>query len=357
MHPPLPFLFVGLATASTLTAQAKPPAMAPAAPTIAAAIYSTRGDDKVHLVSLPDLQPLAVYDAGAGAHELAISADGKWALGSAYGGPGKGHQPADNRVFVLDLPAGKRAHMVDLGATKRPNDIAFLGSTSEAVVTTEVPAQLLRLDAATGKFTAFALEHRTNHMLALSPDAKTCFVSHVLPGGITRFDLGTGTTKAHGALPDGAEGIACPGDGKHVWVGCNRSSKLVVVDNATLKIVHEVERDGFPLRVKGSPDGKYVAVSCPKSGEVVIYEAGDVSKASTLDLRKALGAEVAPTSLAFSGDSKLLLVVANGETDRVLAIDVGKLAIVADVPAAGPIADALAAGMVQAPPRAASATK
>ena len=194
-------------------------------------------------------------------------------------------------------------------------------------------------------------------MLALSPDAKTCFVSHVLPGGITRFDLGTGTTKAHGALPDGAEGIACPGDGKHVWVGCNRSSKLVVVDNATLKIVHEVERDGFPLRVKGSPDGKYVAVSCPKSGEVVIYEAGDVSKASTLDLRKALGAEVAPTSLAFSGDSKLLLVVANGETDRVLAIDVGKLAIVADVPAAGPIADALAAGMVQAPPRAASATK
>ena len=282
MHPPLPFLFVGLATASTLTAQAKPPAMAPAAPTIAAAIYSTRGDDKVHLVSLPDLQPLAVYDAGAGAHELAISADGKWALGSAYGGPGKGHQPADNRVFVLDLPAGKRAHMVDLGATKRPNDIAFLGSTSEAVVTTEVPAQLLRLDAATGKFTAFALEHRTNHMLALSPDAKTCFVSHVLPGGITRFDLGTGTTKAHGALPDGAEGIACPGDGKHVWVGCNRSSKLVVVDNATLKIVHEVERDGFPLRVKGSPDGKYVAVSCPKSGEVVIYEAGDVSKASTL---------------------------------------------------------------------------
>ena len=357
MHPPLPFLFVGLATASTLTAQAKPPAMAPAAPTIAAAIYSTRGDDKVHLVSLPDLQPLAVYDAGAGAHELAISADGKWALGSAYGGPGKGHQPADNRVFVLDLPAGKRAHMVDLGATKRPNDIAFLGRTSEAVVTTEVPAQLLRLDAATGKFTAFALEHRTNHMLALSPDAKTCFVSHVLPGGITRFDLGTDTPKAHGALPDGAEGIACPGDGKHVWVGCNRSSKLVVVDNATLKILHEVERDGFPLRVKGSPDGKYVAVSCPKSGEVVIYEAGDVSKARTLDLRQALGAEVAPTSLAFSMDSKLLLVVANGETDRVLAIDVGKLAIVADVPAAGPIADALAAGMVQAPPRAASATK
>jgi YVTN family beta-propeller protein len=328
------------------------PPSAPA-PTIAAVIYATRGSDQVHLLSLPDLQPLHSYDAGAGAHELAISADGRWALGSAYGGPGPGHQPVDNRVFVLDLPAGKRHRMIDLGASKRPNDLAFLGTTATAVATTEVPAQLLRLDAETGAVQAFPLTHQTNHMLALAPDHRSCFVSHVMPGGVTRFDLTTGTTSAHGALPVGAEGIACTGSGEELrlWIGCNRAGKLVVVDGATLKVLHELERPGFPLRVKAAPGGARVAVSCPMSGEVVLYDGKDPQQATTIDLRAQLEAKVQPTSIAFSPDGTQLLVVANGETDHVVAIDVATAKVTARVVAAGPIADALAAGRVQAPPK------
>jgi DNA-binding beta-propeller fold protein YncE len=320
-------------------------------PTIPAVLYSTRGDEKVHLLSLPELKPLHVYDAGAGAHELAISADGRYALGSAYGGPGQGHQPADNRVFVLDLPSGKRSRMVDLGASKRPNDLAFVGATTTALLTTEVPAQLVRLDAASGAFTAFALEHKTNHMLALAPDASACFVSHVLPGGVTRFDLATNKATAHAKLPDGAEGIACiaRGDRVQLWIGCNRSSKLVVVDAATLQVVHEVARDGFPLRVKASPDGAHVAVSCPLSGEVVLYDANDVSKAKSIDLGKELARKAAPTSLGFSPDGSQLLVVVAGDTQHLVALDTKTLQVTAKVEAAGPIADALVAGMVQAP--------
>lgn len=341
-------------------AQAPKPATPPTGPTpigtapaakatIAAAIYSTRGDEKAHLVSLPDLRPLAVYDAGAGAHELAISADGRWAIGSAYGGPGPRHQPADKRLYVLDLPSGTRKHLIDLGTSERPNDIAFVGSTSTAIVTTEKPAQLLRVDAALGTFTAFALEHRTNHMLALDPAATTCFVSHVLPGGLTRFDLATNRATAHLVLPDGAEGLCVGSDGKTVWVGCNRSDKLVLVDGETMRIAQEVPCPGFPLRVKRSPDGAHVAVSKPKSGEVALYDGKDATKVRVLDLTKALGGDCAPTSLAFAPDSRTLLVVANGEPDRLCAIDVATLRVVANVDAAGPIADALAAGMVQAP--------
>ncbi|MCU0862762.1 MAG: hypothetical protein MUC36_03130 [Planctomycetes bacterium] len=335
------------------------PAPQPATPpTIAAAIYSTRGDNMVHLLSLPDLQPLHSYDAGAGAHELAISADGRWALGSAYGGPGPGHQPADNRVFVLDLPAGKRHRIIDLGSSKRPNDLAFLGTTTTAVATTEVPAQLLRIDADSGVVEAFPLTHKTNHMLALAPDHRSCFVSHVMPGGVTRFDLTTGTTSAHGALPVGAEGIACTGAGAELrlWVGCNRAGKLVVVDGTTLQVLHELERPGFPLRVKASPDGAKVAVSCPLSGEVVLHDSKDPQQALTIDVSAQLGTKAQPTSIAFSPDGTQLLVVANGETDHVVAIDVASAKVTAKVVAAGKIADALAAGRVQAPPKPAGAS-
>lgn len=345
-----------VAAAQTPAAPVTPPreseALPPQSPpTVAAVLYSTRGDEKVHLLSLPELKPLHVYDAGAGAHELAISADGRYALGSAYGGPGKGHQPADHRVFVLDLPSGKRSRMVDLGASKRPNDLAFVGTTTTALLTTEVPAQLVHLDAATGAFTTFALEHKTNHMLALAPDGSACFVSHVLPGGVTRFDLATNKATAHAAVPDGAEGIACVARGERMqlWIGCNRSSKLVVVDAATLQVVHEVARDGFPLRVKASPDGAQVAVSCPLSGEVVLYDANDVTKAKSLDLGKELARKAAPTSLGFAPDGKQLLVVVDGDAQQIVAIDPKTVQVTAKVAAAGPIADALVAGMVQAP--------
>ncbi len=344
------FAFTAAVTvASAQRAAAEP---APPAPTISAALYATRGDEKVHLLALPGLQPVASYDAGAGAHELAISADGRFALGSAYGGPGKGHQPADNRVFVLDLPAGKRHRMIDLGATKRPNDIAFVGASATAVVTTEQPPQLLRLDAVTGAVEAFALEHRANHMLALAPDGRACFVSHVMPGGLTRFDLGRNAATGHAALAAGAEGIACVahGDGVHVWVGCARSDKLAVVDGKTLTVLHELDRGGFPFRVEASPDGARIAVSCPMSGEIVVYDAADPTRTpAVVDLRAHFDAPVSPTSIAWSPDGAQVIAVANGEPDRVVAIDAATAKVTAQIDAAGPIADALAAGRVQPP--------
>jgi hypothetical protein len=115
--------------------------------------------------------------------------------------------------------------------------------------------------------------------------------------------------------------------------------------------VHEVERPGFPLRVKASPDGKRVAVSCPKSGEVVVYESADPKRVTVVDLRAQLEAEVMPTSIAWSPDSKHLIAVANGKPDYIVAIDAATAKVTAKVEAAGPIADALAAGRVQLPAR------
>lgn len=340
---PRPHSFAPFLLAPILLAQAPTP---PA--TVPAAIYSTRGDDRVHLVSLPDLQPLHTYDAGAGAHELAISRDGRFAIGTAYGGPGAGHQPADNRVFVLDLPAGKRHRMIDLGTSKRPNDIAFLADSATALVTTEAPPQLLRLDADAGTFTAVKLEHRANHMLALTADAATCFVSHAT-GGLTRFHVGTNEA-THQALPVGAEGIAVVtrGDQQQVWVGCNRAGKLLVVDGKTLAVQHEFECYGFPLRVKAAPAGDRIAVSCPMSGELVFYDAAEATKTPlVIDLSQQWQGKVAPTSIAWSPDGKLLLAVVNGDTDRVVAVDAATGKVAAAIDAAGPIADALAAGLVQ----------
>src|SRR5690606_7508848 len=65
------------AVASVQDPVAEPPA---GKPDLAVVVYSTRGDEKVHLAAANDLSPLGSYAAGAGAHELAISPDGRWLI-------------------------------------------------------------------------------------------------------------------------------------------------------------------------------------------------------------------------------------------------------------------------------------
>jgi DNA-binding beta-propeller fold protein YncE len=340
---------------SAQATEAAPPPVAVAPPPRAAiAVYSTRGDDRIHFVTADTLEPLGSHEVGAGAHELAISDDGRWVMGSAYGGPGPGHQPADKRLFVFDVAAGKLARTIDLGDLKRPNDIAFLPGSSEAVVTVEMPPRVLRVHADTGAFTAIDIERKTGHMLALGKEPNRVYVSHVAPGSLSVIDLEAGKVLANHALPLGAEGFARTPDGAQLWVGCNRSNAMVVFDLATAKVAHQLECPGFPLRVRASPDGKLVAASCPMSREVALFATAKPAEVARVDVRSeavadAQPADPMPTSLSFTPDGSAILVVCAAESGGELArIDVATRKVTHRVAAQGPIADALAVGLLPA---------
>jgi DNA-binding beta-propeller fold protein YncE len=314
-------------------------------------LYSTRGDERLHLADARDLRPLASIDVGLGAHELAVSSDGRYAVGSAYGGPGAGHRPADKRIVVVDLARRAVHRTIDLGALKRPNDLAFLPGTTTFLATVEDPPRLLRVDAATGEFVALDVTRRAGHMLALTADAKTACVSHVVPGALTFVDVAAWTVSGVCAVPEGAEGVAVSPDGGTAWIGCNRAERLVAVDVRKREVVRDVPCAGFPLRVRVSPDGATVAVSCPKSGEVALHAAADPERATRIDATDpdAEGPAV-PTSLSFAPDGKTLAVMCDGAAPAVILIDVATKKIVARGKPAGPIADALVVADV-VPPR------
>lgn len=324
-----------------------PPAPAEASrPTVA--VYSTRGDNRIHFLAAETLAPLGSHEVQAGAHELAISGDGRWVMGSAYGGPGKGHQPADKRLLVFDATAGKLVRVIDLGELQRPNDIVFLPGSDEALVTVEMPPRLLRVKASTGEFQAIDVEHKAGHMLTLAPDAKRAFVSHVAPGSVSVIDLGTAKLVANHKLPLGAEGIAVTPDGAQLWVGCNRSNAMVVFDVAQAKVTRSIECTGFPLRVRVAPDGATVAASCPMSREVVLFAAKDAkAEPVRIEVHASDDRQAVPTSLSFTPDGKALIVVLASEAGgELLRIDVTKREVTHRAASAGPIADALAVGVV-----------
>ena len=64
---------------------------------------------------------LATLPTGAGPHEVALSADGRVAVVTDYGGPGGG-----STLTVIDVPGLRVARTIDLGEYRSPHGIAFL---------------------------------------------------------------------------------------------------------------------------------------------------------------------------------------------------------------------------------------
>jgi DNA-binding beta-propeller fold protein YncE len=312
---------------------------------VEAVVYATRGDNRIHILSGEDLTPLASIDAGLGAHETALSCSGRWLIGSAYGGPGPGHQPADNRMVVIDVPSQQISTTVTLPGMTRPNDLAFLPGSARAVVTVEQPPSVVRVDASTGKFDTLPASRPAGHMLALSPLSDVVHLAHVMPGSMTTLDLATGKTIGTVELKPGAEGIAAAPDGVRVWVACGRSDAIAIVDVREHKVARWLDCPGFPHRIRISPDGVWAAVACPKSGEVALYDSIAPEKVHRV---RVGGPGAAPTGVAFLPSGRRLAVLLSGPAAQIVLLDVESREVVARVDALGPGADALSAGRAQA---------
>jgi YVTN family beta-propeller protein len=326
---------------------------------IAAILYATRGDNKVHLLAADDLRLLKSIDAGLGAHEIAVDATGRFAMGSAYGGPGQGHQPADKRLVVIDLPAAKVHRTITLAGAERPNDIAFIppehnaGNAFEAWVTAEVPQQVLRVNADTGEVAKHAIDGKAGHMLALAPDANAVYLAHVVPGTVNFIDAAAGTVTKTVTVPLGAEGIAIAPDGATLWVASNRSNKVSIIDTKEAKVTTTLDAPGFPFRLRFSPDGKWVAISCPQTQDIALYEASNPKVAHRIDPNKyedkPLAQQMVPTALAFSPDSASLYALCSGDKPAIIAIDIATRQVRGYTRCQGTIEDALTAATIQWP--------
>lgn len=310
-------------------------------------LLSTRGDNNIVIADAVSLATIATLDAGLGAHELAASRDNLLAIGSAYGGPGQGHNPPDNRLCIVDLAASTLKHTVTLEGVKRPNDIAFLGNTHTAAVTVEMPPHLFLIDAEKGVvIDRIKLDHPAGHMLAASPDGSTVYVSHVVAGLVSVIDVPARKVVTTIPAAPGAEGMAISPDGSRLWVANNRSHSISIIDTAARTVVQTLKVEGFPFRVRFSPGGAHVAVSCPGSNEIALFDAATLEPLPRVSLRQDAGPAPQPTSLAFAGDG---LVVVCGGTGELVRITTDDWKVQSRAPT-GPIPDGLTTFHLPAPP-------
>lgn len=299
-------------------------------------LVGNKSADSVWRLSLSDGHKTGEFRTGKAPHEIAVASSGQFALVSNYGRENSG-----NTLSVLDLAGGKPTRSIDLGEHGAPHGLRILPGDKRALVTTEGSASLLVVDIGRGVVQrVIDVGSGTGHMVALSPDAKTAYVTKVNAGTLSRIDLATGLKTHERAAGDGAEGVAVSPDGREIWVTNRQEDSITVHDPATLAIRRRMSSKGFPIRVAFSADGRYALVTNATAANVAVFDARTKLRAATVELgergvsynQSMLGGTALPIGTVIDTDRQRAYVAISGG-DKIAVIDMREWKVVDRWPA------------------------
>lgn len=256
-----------------------------------------KSDSMLQLVDPASLQVTARIPAGNDPHEVVVSADGKTAYISNYGGG------AYNTLTVVDLVARKQVATVDLGALRGPHGLMFAGG--KVWFTAEAAKAIGSYDPATQKIDwILGTGQDRTHMIYVWPDLKRMATTNVNAGTVSIIEKTTGARPGPPPGPpggnadkmgppprgpmgppggdwqetvvrvgNGCEGFDVSPDGKEIWVANAHDGTVSIIDVATKMVTQTVAADvGGANRLKFTPDGKLVLISSLGNPDLVVID-------------------------------------------------------------------------------------
>ena len=270
---------------------------------------------------------------GQGPHEIAVAPDGRSAVVADYGSGSE----AGNTLTVIDLGGGA-PRTIALGDNARPHGLRFLPGGQRLVAPTEDSNALLVVDLAAGVVErAIDLGPGKGHMVALSADGGTAYVSKVESGHVVRIDLAAAMAAeddaaraaavSQAAAGAGAEGIDVAPDGT-VWVSNREDGTVTVHDPDSLAVLDTLSSPGFPIRLVFTPDGRHALVTNARAATLSVFDAASREPLATVGLEPE-GVELHDTMLgraalpigAIADPAGGRVFVAISGADRIAVID------------------------------------
>ncbi len=284
-------LFVTLLASVVLRAESTPSK---------ALLVLAKSDNTLAIVDPVSLKVVARMPSGPDPHEVAASADGKFAYISNYGGG------AYNTITVIDLVEQKALPAVDLGALRGPHGLVFAGG--KVWFTAEGAKVIGSFDPAAKKVDwVLGTGQNRTHMIYVSEDLKRMVTSNVSSATMTFIEKsagggrGPGQGPGQGRGPDpgrgpgrggpgggpqgdwdetvvavgrGAEGFDVSPDGKQLWAANAQDGTISILDVSGKKVVQTLAADVMGAnRLKFTPDGRLVFVSTLSGADVSIFDA------------------------------------------------------------------------------------
>jgi YVTN family beta-propeller protein len=271
------------------------------------------------------LKEIAKISVPGGPHELAVSADGRFAYVADYhqsdGTPG-------HSISVIDIAARKEIKKIELGGMLMPHGIFRAGN--KFYFTSEMTRTVGRYNSETDSLDWIrGTGQSLTHIPAVSPDGARLYATNMFSDSVTVIEIeGSGqetTTIKQIAVGSKPEGIAVSPDGKEIWVGHNGDGGVSIIDAASLTVKQTVKVGQVPLRLIFTRDGKRVIIADPKASEMLVYDA-----ASRQEIKRFKVAG-APVSFALSPDEKRAFVSLVGAAKAAL-LDLETGSVVGSVP-------------------------
>jgi YVTN family beta-propeller protein len=271
--------------------------------------------------SLAIIDPVAatlvasVPEGGVTGHEVAASADGRFAYVPIYGDSGVGLPGTNGRnMVVIDISSHKVTGNVDFGRGVRPH-LPVWGPDGLLYVTTELDNSITIIDPRTLKIVGtIPTNQPESHMLAISHDGKHGYTANVGPGTVSVLDLKARTTVAVIPISKKTQRISISMDDRFVFTADQTKPQLAVIDTGTNKVKTWIPLPGTGYGSAPTPDGKWLLIALPNAAKVAVIDLSTMKVARTIDVPPA------PQAMLTSSDGKVAYASC-AATNQVAEID------------------------------------
>lgn len=251
---------------------------------------------------------LTTLPTGQGPHELIVTGDGRWAIGTDYAG--------GNSLTVFDVAALTVARTIDLGAFPRPHGILLMPGEQQLLVTSEASQQLVLVDFHRGDIVrAVATGQPGSHMVAMSADGSVAFTSNGGGDSISRISLQQDALPAILPVPRRPEAIATNRAGSLVWVGSNEEQVVSTVDARSGEIVRQWSGFGWPYRILLDPAESLAVIPDLRLERLRFFQLDNGAETGVMDFAGA-----GPQGVVLHPDGKTLFLSLSAQ-DKVAVID------------------------------------
>jgi DNA-binding beta-propeller fold protein YncE len=260
-----------------------------------------------NFIDLGSGEILATLPTGRGPHELVVSDDGRWAIGTDYSG---------GSLTVFDVEELLVARTISLHDYPRPHGILFLPGQKEVIVTSEASQQLVIVDFHEGEIVRnIDTGQSGSHMVALSEDGATAYTSNGSANSVSVIDVVSGQLLKTLDVPDRPEAITTNKRGDEVWVGSNDEEVVSVISVASGEISQQWSGFSWPYRILLTDDEKYAVMPDLGNEQLRFFDVNSGTEMGKIDLA---GAQ--PQGVTLYPDDRTLFVSLSGQ-NKVLVVN------------------------------------
>ena len=279
-------------------------------------VLNKAGND-ASFIDLATGETLATLPTGTDPHELIVTDDGRWAIGTNYRG--------GNSLTVFDVQNLSVARTIDLSDYPQPHGILLMPGQEQVIVTSEGSNRLVVVDFHSGEIgKSIETGQPGSHMVALSEDGSMAFTANTQGNSVSVVDVEASQALNILNVPARPEAIATNRSATDVWVGSNDEGVVSVIDPEDGSVRRQLAGFSWPYRILLTEDERYVVIPDARLETVRVFEAESGEELGSRDFSGG-----GPQGVTLHPDDRTLFLSLNRQ-GKVAVIDIESMEILGE---------------------------